>query len=120
MRRSGFAFIFLFLFSILAFFLNKGFAAQPSSRPKASHADDEVIVRFRSGTDEYNKVLTHYGTGGKRAKVFKIVEGLERIKLPAGLSANEALDLYRKNPDVLYAEPNYIVHTTASPNDPSF
>src|SRR5262245_11672055 len=120
MKHSRFAVVILFLFSILAFFLTKGFAAQPSSRPKATHVEDEVIVRFRAGTDEYTKVITHYGIGGKRGKVFKIVEGLERIKLPAGVSVNEAIDLYRKNPDVLYAEPNHIVHTTASPNDPSF
>lgn len=32
----------------------------------------------------------------------------------------QALGYYLKNPDIEYAEPNYIVHATLTPNDPGF
>ena len=37
-----------------------------------------------------------------------------------GVSVKEAIDLYRQDPDVLYAEPNYILRTTLTPNDTRF
>ena len=40
--------------------------------------------------------------------------------LPNGLSVDEALNRYRNDPNVLYAEPDYRVHATAIPDgDPS-
>ena len=38
------------------------------------------------------------------------------IKLPGNVSVQEALDLYEQDPDVLYAEPNYILTLTPSQN----
>ena len=64
--------------------------------------------------------MTHYGVGARRAKVFRNLAGIELIKLPRGLSVKEAIDLYQRSPDVLYAEPNYIVRTTNTPNDTRF
>ena len=43
------------------------------------------------------------------------------LKLPGNLSVDDAITEYQKNPDVLFAQPNYIYHTTAlTPNDPFF
>ena len=48
------------------------------------------------------------------------------MKLPGNVSVQDAIDLYKQDPDVLYAEPNYILRLnakadlTATPNDPSF
>jgi thermitase len=53
-------------------------------------------------------------------RTFKL-EGLELVRLRSGMSVREALDLYRRDPDVMYAEPNHIVTATAlPPNDPHF
>ncbi len=56
----------------------------------------------------------------KRVKEFKIVRGLELAKIPATMTVEEAIRLYRKNPDVLYAEPDDIAHAQTVPNDPSY
>jgi len=42
------------------------------------------------------------------------------VKLPQGMTVEQAMDMYRNDPDVEYAEPNYIYHATLTPNDPSF
>ena len=96
------------------------FAAQPADPQARPHIDDELIVKFRGGREEYKKLMTHYGVGARRAKVFRSLAGLELIKLPRGLSVQEAIDFYQRSPDVLYAEPNYIVRTTNTPNDTRF
>jgi subtilisin family serine protease len=82
--------------------------------------DDELIVKFRGGRDEYRKLMHHYGVGARRLKLFRNLADLELVKLPRGLSVKEAIDFYQRSPDVLYVEPNYIVRTTNTPNDPHF
>lgn len=100
-------------------FYLSSFAAEPP-RPRRAHIQDEIIVRFREGVHEYNKALAHFGLAAKAKKVFKTLRGLELVKLPPGLSVKEAVKLYQQHPDVLYAEPNYIVKSLVSPNDPRF
>lgn len=100
--------------------------AAQSQTQNATHVQDEILVKFRDGTDEAQKDLARFRIAATRKKHFKIVPGLESIKLPRGVSVAEALDDYRKNPHVLYAEPNYILRLTAAPkitltpNDPSY
>jgi hypothetical protein len=40
--------------------------------------------------------------------------------LSAGTAMRDAVKTYRSNPEVLYAEPNYLVHALTGPNDPKF
>jgi hypothetical protein len=99
-------------------------AAQSDRQPPESVAD-EIIVRFQTGVDEFTKDLSRFRVSGTRKKIFKIIPGLEVVKLRPGISVEEAIALYEQVPGVLYAEPNYKLHltaneTTATPNDPSF
>jgi hypothetical protein len=119
-KRLGFLFVSSFALAILIMPIASSFAAQRADSQTPPHIDDEVIVRFRAGRDEYSKLMIHYGVGARRARVFRNLEGLELVKLPRGLSVQEAIAFYQRYPDVLYAEPNYILHTTNIPNDPRF
>jgi hypothetical protein len=118
--RQVFLLVSCLALSILMTPFTLSFAAQPPDPQTRPHIDDELIVKFRGGRDDYSKLMTHYGVGGRRAKVFRNLAGLELVKLPRGLSVKEAIDFYRRSSDVLYAEPNYIVRTTNIPNDPRF
>ncbi len=52
---------------------------------------------------------------------FRLVHDLELHQLPAGRSVTDALRSYRSNPDVLYAEPDYLVFAADTiPNDSLF
>ena len=90
----------------------------PSSLPP--HVPNEVIVKFRDGVPEFNKTTALSRVSGTRLRVFRILHGLEHHRLPPGVSVEEAIAKYRQDPDVLYAEPNYIVRTTTTPNDARF
>lgn len=70
--------------------------------------------------DEYQKVLARFSMSGARKKVFKIIRGLEVINLSRRVSVEGAIEIYLQDPDVLYAEPNYILKTTNTSNDPRF
>lgn len=43
-----------------------------------------------------------------------------QVKLDRQTSVDEALEQFRADPNVLYAEPNYIIRKTNTPNDPRF
>ncbi|PYV10401.1 MAG: hypothetical protein DMG23_07775, partial [Acidobacteria bacterium] len=51
---------------------------------------------------------------------FHAVEGLQLVRLSSGLSVKHAIRRYLREPEVLYAEPNYIVRATVLPNDTLF
>ena len=55
----------------------------------------------------------------KGAKVPEL-DRIYKIELEEGQSAEQAVAEYKQNPDVEYAELNYIVHTATSPDDPYY
>ena len=99
--------------------------AQPSFKssgyaPPHRHVPDEILVRFRESTSAFSRSLAHSSIGTRVVREFRVAKGLQRVKLPPGMTVSQALQAFSKHPDVLYAEPNYIVHAFATPNDPRF
>ena len=121
--------VFGFLASLLIFNA-RTFAGEPSGTlpPQSqgqfsgewNHAEDEILVRFKDRTSAQGKASAHSAVSAATKKRFNLVRQLELVKLPRGVSVDHALDLYRANPDVLYAEPNYAVQSQVTPNDPWF
>jgi subtilisin family serine protease len=93
----------------------------------SAYKPGELIVRFAAKANgnqlsatEKNQILTSVG-GGTVQYEFKIVLGLSVVKLPAGMTVEEALKTFNKANGVLYAEPNYQVKACSTfPNDPRF
>ncbi len=81
---------------------------------------DEVLVRFKPGTSRAAMLSSHARVGGTIKREFTSVDRLHLVKLSGGTSLKAALHTYRRNPSVLYAEPNYLVHALVLPNDPLF
>ena len=79
----------------------------------------EVIVKFKSGVYETSKYNAHSVLGAKLIKKIGKKE-FERVQLPEEISVEQAIAEYETNPDVEYAEPNYIVRAFVIPNDPRF
>jgi subtilisin family serine protease len=91
-----------------------------TDRQLAPHVAGEVIVRFRDGVAESHKSSARSRVSAKQLRAFRILNGLEHHRLAPSVSVDEAIAKYREDPDVLYAEPNYIVRTTNTPNDIRF
>jgi thermitase len=118
---KGISFVTVFLLAVLALDIWPGaqYAAQPQAQVP-EYVSDEIMVKFHESVDEYKKDLARFRVSGTRKKVFKVIRGLEVIKLSGGVSVEEAVDLLRQDPDVLYAEPNYVLRTMLTPNDTRF
>jgi len=117
------------IINLLALFaLDMGTAqvAAQSQVQAPTYRPDEVILRYRDDVDEFKKEMGRFRISGQRKKEFRTIRGLEVIKLGRNVSVTDAIDLCNQDPDVLYCEPNYFLHTTAAPkitatpNDPSF
>jgi len=99
-------------------------SAAPAAKPvKSTDAQErfvpgEALVKFRSGTGKADRDTARSGLGAQKLREFK--SHAEHWKLPPGLSTEAAIARLRRNPHVEYAEPNYILHATLSPNDQSY
>jgi len=88
---------------------------------------DELIVRFapkvdskQRNTTEKIQVLSSLG-GGTIKREYKIVPGLSLVKLPPGLTVEDALKTYNATDEILYAEPDYEIPLLSTfPNDSRF
>lgn len=85
------------------------------------HREGEILVRFRAGVSENEKetiVATH---GGRKKKQLKGASGFEKLELAAGRDAKPAVLQLLLNPQVEFAEPNFLIEKEdVNPNDPKF
>ena len=83
------------------------------------YKNGEILVKFKSDVNDMQKHAAHRMLKAQVIKRAKL-EGVERIKLPDDVSVEVAVRLYKENPDVEYAEPNYLVRAAAIPDDTRF
>jgi subtilisin family serine protease len=86
---------------------------------RADHVPGELIVRFRSGAGLAARSAALLTVGVRRVDGLGL-DGLERVRLAAGVSVEEAVAELADDPRVLYAEPNYVSRISALPDDPLF
>ena len=91
-----------------------------SEADKGEYKEGELLVKFKSGTISTASVRVHQAVGASVVKRYTVVPGLEHVKLTKGLSVQDAIQQYMANPDVEYAEPNYIRRAMTIPNDTYF
>ncbi|RJQ43721.1 MAG: hypothetical protein C4538_11605 [Nitrospiraceae bacterium] len=90
-----------------------------SNESSAEYVPGEVLVKFRHGTDPVIMNRLHKGIGSVRKKDFSGIR-MHQVKLPDTLSVQEAVEAYKSDPDVEYAEPNYIIRISTVPDDTYF
>ncbi len=92
----------------------------PEALSQTLFVPDEILVRFKEGAFPIDKATAHALADGTPVREFEIVDGLQLVKIPPWMDVDTAIQRYLQNPDVLYAEPNYIVQTQVIPDDPNF
>ena len=93
-----------------------GYPAASSAQPPA-YADGEVLVKYRENKAPQRAL--HYRSMWRLTHTRTFVKsGIRKVRLPADMTVGQAVALYRSDPDVLYAEPNYRYRLQALPNDP--
>nr|AEB91314.1 protease DV1 [uncultured bacterium] len=77
---------------------------------------NEIIVKFKEGTPAETSDAVHANANGK---LIEKGPKFEVVKVEDG-DIEKAIEAYKKNPDVEYAEPNYVYHASWTPNDTYF
>ncbi|NOY71407.1 MAG: S8 family serine peptidase, partial [Gammaproteobacteria bacterium] len=85
-------------------------------------AYDGVLVQFKSGTRQVRINRAFRATSSYQYRGFSshLMPGLTHAKIGHGHSLSATLRSLRNNPDVEFAEPNYILHAYAIPDDTRF
>lgn len=105
----------LFLIAALSFVLSS--SAQAGKRPPFSA--DDILVKFASSAEsEAVKQLNRRNGAAVAEKLGDT--GWVRLKLPAGLSVEDAVRVYSRSIHVVAAQPNFYYYPQIIPNDPQF
>lgn len=109
---------FFFLGStVWAFELNG--SSKTKEHQGASYVPGELLVKYKpsvsAAASEYYR--TQWGISILRTF---ITIGVQHVKLPKDMAVEQALEVYKNDPDVEYAEPNFYRYATATPNDTYF
>lgn len=108
---------------LLVLFLAMGSAsslAQEPAPPPAPHHPEHVLVRFKASASAAGIAGANVDAeNAVPVRHFECVPRLNLMRVPPGMVAR-AIAAYRRNPNVLYAEPDYRVYASVTPNDPDF
>lgn len=83
------------------------------------HTNRYILVRFKTGVSPTVAAGTVSALGMSVNRTYEIAP-IYRLELQPGDNLATRLADLRNNPNVLYAEPDYIVRSTRKPNDPLF
>lgn len=86
----------------------------------ADYRSDEILVKYKPGLHIMAMSSTAASVAG--AKVSRTINQIrtQRIKLPAGISVEDAIARYKKDPNVEYVGPNHNIRICLEPNDEQY
>jgi thermitase len=93
---------------------------QQTSTGIAEFVEAEVLVKFKSGVKTQAQRIVASNLGARSFLRVGKESGMARVKLPDGTDVITAIEAYQTDPTVEYAQPNYIYHVEAIPNDASY
>jgi RHS repeat-associated protein len=86
-----------------------------------AHRNGELLVRFRAGIPEQVKDAILTSHGARRKKHLSGESGIEKLQLSAGRDLRLAAIQLLMDPQVEFAEPNFLISKDdLNPNDPQF
>jgi serine protease len=85
-----------------------------------TYTPDQILVRFKSGTSSVRSAAIHTRLAAQVMHEYRVPSNLQLVNVPQGMTAQDAIDAYRSDPEVLYAEANFVHELAVTPNDPSF
>jgi thermitase len=87
--------------------------------PPTTFVEGEFLVKFAPGTPAEDVDNFHADNRVEELDELPGI-GVKRLRVPPGSSVAEMVNAYLRNPNVLYAEPNYVRSSVSTPNDTLF
>ncbi len=85
----------------------------------AEYVPGELLVKYKQKTDMSLTNSLNTETGSSKITEFNNIR-VHQIRISNDLTVEEAIRIYNEDPNVEYAEPNYIINLHAMPNDTDF
>jgi subtilisin family serine protease len=82
--------------------------------------EGEVLVKYKSNVTIAEQQYTATNLGGRSSRQVGEKLKFTKIELQEGIDVMAAIQAYKADPNVDHAQPNYIYHATAIPNDVSY
>ncbi|MDD8031043.1 MAG: S8 family peptidase [Acidobacteriota bacterium] len=94
--------------------------SQPEARQSSKkYSSEKILVKFKPGlsTQATHNILEAY-----QAESYRLIPKINVyvVRVQEEISVEDSLAALKRNPDVLYAEPDYKLHLLAEPNDELF
>ena len=105
-----------FLTVLLALF---GMNDSANAGATKKYVEGELLVKYQNGLASADSLFANTLSGATVVQTFPDI-GWQLVKLPAGVSVEQALSQYSSLAGVENAQPNYIYKLTANPNDAQF
>jgi subtilisin family serine protease len=109
----------LYLLTVSVCICLTAIAATSNKPPATRYIPGEILVKYKPGTGPSTVAALNARFGTSTMQHFSSLS-IYRKKLPDTMSVGQALNIFRSEPTVKYAEPNYIYELYATPNDTSF
>ncbi|HVO83141.1 MAG TPA: S8 family serine peptidase [Syntrophobacteria bacterium] len=97
--------------------LGSGAGNHGGRRP--AYAPGELLVKYKAALGAAAADHARHRWGVSTLRTFHDI-GVHHVKLAADMTVEEALEIYRGDPEVEYVEPNYYRHVTATPDDTDY
>jgi subtilisin family serine protease len=110
---QGFYLAFLFLCTLGGF-------STASAAGVADYRTDQILIQPRKNVSTQAMVKFHADRQTEVLKNFPHVGGMQVLRVPKNESVASLIAKYQASGLVEFAEPDYIVHADATPNDPKY
>jgi len=94
--------------------------AETTNSDNATTTANGVLVMFKDPKNTASRARTLNASGLRETASFGLLPGLSLASVRSGWTLQQTLDTLENNPDVAYAEPDYLFTIKATPNDPRF
>ncbi|MGB9978680.1 S8 family serine peptidase [Methanobacterium sp.] len=91
-----------------------------TSNISKNYRKDEIFVRFKYTSKANYKSISkkvNLQIGATVLKEYSELKGLQLVKIPVNMSLKDTIAKYKKNSNVIYAEPNYAYTENSIPDD---
>jgi len=120
MKKNALRILLLGLVTVLPLWgTDVGSGTRAEGESRFAYAPGELLVKYKPASRTASSVYFERRWGVSTLRTFRDI-GVHHVTLPASMTVEQAIALYRDDPDVEYAEPNYYRHVMLIPNDADF
>ena len=96
--------------------------AHGDDKIQEAHSSDRVIITYRTGVNSQEVQDSQNRVGSRKTKSINRNSGnrSDLVQVGSGISVESAISTLQADPNVLYAEPDYLLQKEVVPNDPYF